>query len=152
MAEEKELTAKEERFCLEYIIDYHGTKAAIRAGYSEKSAAVTASKLLKKANIAARVRENQRIYNETRCFDEKDRVLAEAWNIYDIATAAKPVMEWDYSERKYVETGEYQIDGRTAAKALEIVMKLGGMGNETLNHKFGDGGIEINVNVAGDEE
>lgn len=144
MAEEKELTAKEERFCLEYIIDYHGTKAAIRAGYSEKSAAVTASKLLKKANIAARVRENQRIYNETRCFDEKDRVLAEAWNIYDIATAAKPVLEWDYSERKYVETGEYQIDGRTAAKALDLVAKLCGFETEKHSHEF-EKGFEIVV-------
>lgn len=150
--EEKKLTAKEEKFCFEYIIDHNGTKAAIRAGYSEKSAAVTASKLLKKANVAARVRELQEQYNKERCFDEKARVLADAWNLYEIATAAKPVMEWDGAKHAYVESGEYAIDGRTAAKALEIVMKLEGMGTENTNHKFGDGGIEINVNVAGDSD
>ena len=38
MAEEKKLSGKEERFCQEYIVDYNATKAAIRAGYSERSA------------------------------------------------------------------------------------------------------------------
>lgn len=146
--EEKKLTFREEKFCMEYIIDHHGTKAAIRAGYSEKSAAVTASKLLKKANIAARVREIQEEFNKTRCFEDRERVLAEAWDLLAIAKAAKPVLEWDYNERKYVETGEYQIDGRTAAKAIEIIAKMGGMLTESHEHKFGEGGIEVNIKVA----
>ena len=33
-----ELTRKQELFCQEYIVDYNGTKAAIRAGYEERSA------------------------------------------------------------------------------------------------------------------
>lgn len=53
------LSAQHERFCHEYIADYHQTKAALRAGYSEKSAAVTACRLLKKDKILARVRELQ---------------------------------------------------------------------------------------------
>ena len=32
------LTAKQQRFCDEYLIDLDGTKAAIRAGYSKKTA------------------------------------------------------------------------------------------------------------------
>lgn len=32
------LTAKQEMFCLEYLIDLNATQAAIRAGYSEKTA------------------------------------------------------------------------------------------------------------------
>lgn len=32
MEQPKKLKAKEERFCQEYIVDYNGTQAAIRAG------------------------------------------------------------------------------------------------------------------------
>lgn len=37
---------KQERFCKEYIIDFNATKAAIRAGYSVKTAENQASRLL----------------------------------------------------------------------------------------------------------
>ena len=41
------LSDKAERFCQEYLIDMNATKAGIRAGYSEKSAHVTAHNMLK---------------------------------------------------------------------------------------------------------
>lgn len=40
------LTAKQQRFCDEYLIDLNATQAAIRAGYSPKTAEQTASRLL----------------------------------------------------------------------------------------------------------
>jgi len=49
-----------ERFCRAYIIDFHGTNAAIAAGYSQKSAHVTASRLLSDAKICARIAELQK--------------------------------------------------------------------------------------------
>lgn len=128
-----ELKGKIERFCEEYIVDYNATKAAIRAGYKETSAANQGSRLLKNDEVLARVRELQEEFNKTRCFDEKERVLAEAWSVLEIATAAKPVLEWDYDERKYVETGEYQIDGKTAIKTLELIAKMGGMLTEKVD-------------------
>jgi phage terminase small subunit len=51
------LTPKQERFCEEYVIDLNATQAAIRAGYSEKTAKVTASKMLTKANVQERITE-----------------------------------------------------------------------------------------------
>jgi phage terminase small subunit len=51
----KELTPKQERFCQEYMKDLNGTKAAIRAGYSEKTANEQASRLLANVNVAQRV-------------------------------------------------------------------------------------------------
>lgn len=54
------LTAKQERFVEEYLIDLNATQAAIRAGYSQKTARVTASKLLTKANIQAAIAERQK--------------------------------------------------------------------------------------------
>lgn len=41
-----ELTPKQERFCQEYLIDLNATQAAIRAGYSAKTADVQAARLL----------------------------------------------------------------------------------------------------------
>ena len=48
-----------ERFCKEYVIDLNGTRAAIAAGYSKKTARSKASQLLTKVNIKARIAELQ---------------------------------------------------------------------------------------------
>ena len=53
---------KHEKFCNEYIKDMNATQAAIRAGYSEKTAGAQASKLLKIVNIKARVSELREAY------------------------------------------------------------------------------------------
>ncbi len=45
------LTAKRALFAEEYVVDWNGTQAAIRAGYSPRTAAVQASQLLTKANV-----------------------------------------------------------------------------------------------------
>ena len=48
---------KHEKFAQEYCVDFNGTQAAIRAGYSKRTARQQASVLLTKPNIAARVKE-----------------------------------------------------------------------------------------------
>jgi hypothetical protein len=53
------LSAREERFASEYVVDLHGTNAAIRAGYAERSAHVQASRLLKRDKVQARIAELQ---------------------------------------------------------------------------------------------
>lgn len=50
------LSAKQERFCNEYLIDYNATQAAIRAGYSQKTAPVIGNENLKKPNVQERIR------------------------------------------------------------------------------------------------
>lgn len=49
------LNPRQRRFVVEYLIDFNGTKAAIRAGYSEKGAANTAYDLLINPEILAAV-------------------------------------------------------------------------------------------------
>ncbi len=49
------LTARQERFVDEYLVDLNGTQAAIRAGYSVKAAHVTGSRLLTNAKVAAAI-------------------------------------------------------------------------------------------------
>lgn len=51
------MNAKQEAFAREYAVDRNGKQAAIRAGYSPKSAEVTASKLLRNPKVAALVAE-----------------------------------------------------------------------------------------------
>lgn len=45
------MTEKQKRFCDEYLIDLNATQAAIRAGYSEKTAYTIGQKLTKKDEI-----------------------------------------------------------------------------------------------------
>lgn len=45
------LTAKQQRFCDEYLICLNASEAAIKAGYSKKYAATNTSKLLNNTNI-----------------------------------------------------------------------------------------------------
>jgi phage terminase small subunit len=53
------LTDKQERFCLEFVVDLNATAAARRAGYSARTANRTASDLLSKPDIAQRINELQ---------------------------------------------------------------------------------------------
>lgn len=54
------LTAKQQRFIQEYLIDLNATQAAIRAGYSEKTARFIGHENLTKPHIAAAVAESAR--------------------------------------------------------------------------------------------
>lgn len=54
-----ELTAKQQRFVDEYLIDLNGAQAAIRAGYSERAAKEIASENLTKPNIAQAIAARQ---------------------------------------------------------------------------------------------
>jgi len=51
------LTPKQETFCLEYLKDLNATQAAIRAGYSEKTARHIASQNLAKLNIQHQIQK-----------------------------------------------------------------------------------------------
>ena len=53
------LTAKQKRFCDEYLIDLNATQAAIRAGYSEKTAYRTGADNLRKPQIEEYIAKRQ---------------------------------------------------------------------------------------------
>ena len=126
MEQPKKLKAKEERFCQEYIVDYNGTQAAIRAGYAESSARSMASKLLTNHNIAARVRLLQKEQAE-RLQLSADVVLVKLFETLSMCMQAVPVMIWDPVERKMVESGQYSFDSKGATKCLELIGKHLGM-------------------------
>lgn len=51
------LTEKQKLFCEEYLVDLNATQAAIRAGYSNKTAAAQAARLLINVNIQKEIQE-----------------------------------------------------------------------------------------------
>lgn len=53
------MTAKQKRFCEEYLIDLNATKAAIRAGYSVESAGSIGSENLNKPEMRARIEKSK---------------------------------------------------------------------------------------------
>lgn len=52
-----QLTDKQERFCQEYLVDLNATQAAIRAGYSAKTAQEQSSRLLSNVMVQRRIDE-----------------------------------------------------------------------------------------------
>lgn len=54
------LTDKQKRFCEEYLIDLNATQAAIRAGYSPKTAEQTASRLLRNVKLQEYIAKRQK--------------------------------------------------------------------------------------------
>lgn len=77
---EKKLTAKQKRFCDEYLIDLNATQAAIRAGYSEKTACEQGARLLTNVKVQKHLqkRKNDRV---ERTEITQDMVLFELANI-----------------------------------------------------------------------
>lgn len=49
----QKLSAKQEQFCREYLVDLNATQAAIRAGYSPKTAYSMGQRLLKNVEVQA---------------------------------------------------------------------------------------------------
>ena len=76
MRQKKKLTDRQRRFCFEYMIDNNATQAAIRAGFSRKTASATASRLLRNVNIQEFLKE-LRNKQEERTGIKADQVIAE---------------------------------------------------------------------------
>lgn len=74
------LTVKQKRFVDEYLVDFNGTQAAIRAGYATRSAEVTAAKLLRNAKVQAEIsRRQQDLQRRTEV--SQDRVVKELMRV-----------------------------------------------------------------------
>lgn len=97
-----DLSIKEQIFVREYLKDENGTRSAIAAGYAKGSATVTASRMLRKANIqAALANVTKRLCDNLEITDE--RVLREVARLafydprklFDANGRIKPITELD---------------------------------------------------------
>lgn len=71
---DKKLTAKQQRFCDEYLIDLNATQAAIRAGYSKKTAKQIGQQNLTKLDLKEYI-EKRMAEKETALVADQDEVL-----------------------------------------------------------------------------
>lgn len=127
------LKPQQERFCREYVLNGGKQKeAAISAGYSPKTASAQASRLLTNVNILSRIHAIQ-IEELKKLSVTPESVIMKFLEIYDRCMQAKPVMEWDYSEHKMVETGEYMFDSKGAINALTKIGDYLAMFKQNVN-------------------
>lgn len=89
------LTEKQKRFCDEYLIDLNATQAAIRAGYSEKTARQTATENLSKPYI--------REYIDKRLAEKDAELIADQDEVLKYLTS---VMRREKNEHIVVTTSE----------------------------------------------
>jgi len=103
------LEPRQQRFVEEYVIDLIGTKAAIRAGYSSKSAASTASSLLNKTNIQHAIEKLQE-QRASRINVTKESVL------HEMSLLANSRVEWfTIDDTGVVRAAEGAPEGATGA-------------------------------------
>jgi phage terminase small subunit len=96
-----ELTPKQARFVSEYLIDLNATQAAIRAGYSEKTAGVVGAENLAKPNIKEAIDAGKLARSQETHIDANwvlQRLAAEATadvsDLYHEDGSVKPVHDW----------------------------------------------------------
>jgi len=114
------MTAQQRKFADEYLILNNGTKAAISAGYSKKSARSKASQLLVDEEIEKYIEERRSLISEKALVDAawvQERFKA----ISDRCMAVEPVLVMGEP------TGEYKFDSAGANKATENLGKIIGV-------------------------
>lgn len=129
----KLLSPKQRRFVWEYEMDWNGTRAAIRAGYGEKSAAVTASRLLKNANVAAYVRARQREQYAAMNIN-RETLSMKMQKVFEQCMEGTPHLVWDSDAREYVPDGTFVFDSKGANGALKMLGDSIGMFEQHLKH------------------
>ena len=125
------LTAKQAAFVREYLLDLNATQAAIRAGYSAKTAEQQGPRLLGNVGVAAEIMKAQADRAERtqvdadwvlrRLADEADADLAD---IYDEHGGLKPVHDWPPIWRKGlvagIEAEEIRHDGAVVGMIRKV--------------------------------
>ena len=119
---------KQKRFCEEYLVDCNATQAAIRAGYSEKTARAIGQRLLTNVDIKKYIDQQlQKLKNEK---------TADAQEVLEYLTS---VMRGEQKEQVALLTGEgvqklvqKDISAKDRLKAAELIGKRYGLFTEKL--------------------
>lgn len=112
----EKLTAKQQRFCDEYLIDLNATRAALRAGYSAKTAYRTGADNLKKPQIQEFLAERMK-EKESELIAGQDEVLRYLTGVMRGETQAEVVVVENI--------GDYRSEARAMQKAPDEKELLG---------------------------
>lgn len=140
------MTAKQQRFCDEYIISLNATQAAIKAGYAEKYAHTNANKLLQitavKEYIAARMAEK-----DEELIASQDEVLQYLTKVMRGKSRSSVLARTASGAEKVIEKPP---DEKERTKAAELLGKRYGVFVEKIES---DIDAELNITVDyGDNE
>ena len=110
----KVLSPKQERFAAEYLVDLNATQAAIRAGYSAKTAKEQGARLLTNVHIQAAVQKRRQQHQENTGLTV-ERVLQEAMRLafFDIRKLAD-------AEGNPIPISQLDDDTAAAIQGLEL--------------------------------
>lgn len=160
------MTPKQEHFVAEYLKDFNATQAAIRAGYSPKTAAEQACRLLTNVNVAAAVETGRAKLTQKagitaeRVLEEIGRIaFSDVRSLYDPNGHLKPIHELDDAtaatiagievdvERGKTKSGEeetivthtHKIKRWDKNRALDTLAKHFGLVKEKIEHSGPDG-------------
>jgi phage terminase small subunit len=126
------LTDKQEMFCREYLIDLNATQAAIRAGYSEKTANEQGAQNLAKLSIQNRISDLKLQRNEQVNIDAgyvlRRLIEIDEMDVLDIMTddmSIKPVSLWPASWRRYLSGFDLadMFEGRGEEREMVGILK-----------------------------
>lgn len=136
------MTPRQEKFCVEYLIDLNATQAAIRAGYSKKTAYSIGNENLNKPEINRRIQE-------IREKEYKKRVLTANEVEYFLSQAGRGDMNEEVVVTEGIGGGESeskivkkQISPRDRIKALELMGKRHRL-FDTTDSKNDEEGVQI---------
>lgn len=123
------MNARQKRFCDEYLIDCNATQAAIRAGYSPKTAKQIGQRMLTNVDLKAYIDEQlEKIHNEK---------TADAQEVLEYLTS---VMRGEHTEQILQLIGDgvqkiadIDVSARERLKAAELIGKRYGMFKDGLN-------------------
>jgi phage terminase small subunit len=122
---ERPLSARQQRFVEEYLISLNGTKAAIAAGYSPKTAPVQAARLLRKANVQAALetankeRQQQTGVTPERVLRDIDRAAnLDIALLFDEQDCLKPIRDLPLEVRRAIVSVEVVKRNLTAGDGI----------------------------------
>lgn len=123
------MNARQKKFCDEYLIDCNATQAAIRAGYSQKTAKQIGQENLTKPDLKSYIDEQLEILHNQK--------TADAQEVLEYLTA---VMRGEHTEQVLKLVGEgvqtitdIDVSARERLKAAELIGKRYGMFKDGLN-------------------
>jgi phage terminase small subunit len=138
MRDENGLMPKQARFVEEYLIDLNATQAAIRAGYSAKTARQIGEQNLKKPDISRAI-EKALAARSARTRLTQDWVLEQLEETLRRCLQRKPVMAWSKEKKRMVQTtneegeGVWTFDSQGANRAAELIGKHLGMFRDAVD-------------------
>lgn len=144
------LTAKQQRFCDEYLIDLNATQAAIRAGYSKKTANRIGTENLSKPVIKEYI-ESRMAEKEAALIANQDEVLKYLTSVLrGQSVSTEIVIEGTGDGCSEARTIEKEPSEKDRLKAAELLGKRYGLYTEKVEETVD---MELNVNIDyGDEE